>query len=279
MNKLGFIAGRGDLIKHLLEVCLAQKRPYFVLAFNGQTDAGLVQDHPHQWVDIAKVGRVVQIFKDQGVTEIVMAGHFVRPSSWKQLRPDLKGTKLLMKIAGHPLGDDGLFRILVTFLEEEGFKVVSAESVIGGDCLCPSGVLTKARPDAQAQTDIMRGLEVARALGQVDVGQSVVVQQGIVLGVEAAEGTDNLLKRVIALKREGPGGVLIKIIKPGQDTRVDRSVIGIQTIKECQQAGLRGVAVQAEGVILLGRDETVKLANELGLFLVGVTIEQTLKNR
>lgn len=279
MNKLGIIAGRGDLLKGVLDRCVSQKRPYFVLAFEGQTDSDLIQNHPHQWVDLAKAGRVVQIFKQQGVTDIVMVGQFVRPSSWKQLRPDLKGAKLLMKIVGHPLGDDSLFRILVSFLEEEGFNVVSSESIIGNDCLCPFGVLTKKVPDAQAQTDIKRGLEVAYALGKVDVGQSVVVQQGIVLGVEAVEGTDNLLKRVAHLKQEGAGGVLIKIIKPGQDTRVDRSVIGVQTLRECQQAGLRGVAVQAEGVILLGKEEIIKLANELGLFLVGVDVEQILKDK
>jgi DUF1009 family protein len=279
MAKIGIIAGRGDLVQCLLDACVSQSKPYFILAFDGQTDPALIHNHPHQWVDLAKAGRVVEIFKQESVTEIVMAGHFMRPSSWSQLRPDLKGAKLLMKIAGRPLGDDGLFRILVTFLEEEGFKVVSAESIIGNECMCPLGVLTKNKPDEQALTDIKRGLEVAYALGKVDVGQSVVVQQGIILGTEAVEGTDILIKRVAPFKLEGPGGVLVKIIKPGQETRVDRSVIGVQTIQECAQAGLRGVAVQAEGVILLGKEETIRLADELGLFLVGVNIEQTFNKR
>jgi DUF1009 family protein len=279
MSRIGIIAGRGDLVKCLLEACIAQAKPYFVLAFDGQTDPALIQNHPHQWVDLAKAGRVVEIFKQQDVTEVVMAGQFVRPTSWSQLRPDLKGTKLLMKIAGRPMGDDGLFRVLVTFLEDEGFKVVSAESVIGNECMCPQGILTQQKPDEQALTDIQRGLEAAYALGLADIGQSVVVQQGIVLGVEAVEGTDNLIRRTALLKREGLGGVLVKIIKPGQETRVDRSVIGEQTLQECAQAGLRGVAVQAEGVILLGKDQTIKLADELGLFMVGVDIEKAFNKK
>lgn len=274
MSKLGIIAGRGDLLKGILDTCVSQGRPYFVISFPGQASPELIEEHPHEWVDLAKAGRIVEVFRQQGVTDIVMAGWFIRPSL-SQLRPDFKGAKLLAKIVGRPLGDDGLFRILVSFLEQEGFNVVSSESILGKECLCPLGVLTATAPDDQAQMDIERGLEVASALGQVDVGQSVVVQQGIVLGVEAIEGTDKLLQRVTDLKLEGPGGILIKIIKPGQETRVDRAVIGAQTIQECYRAGLRGVAVQAEGVILLGKDETIRLANELNFFVVGVKFEQT----
>ena len=133
------------------------------------------------------------------------------------------------------------------------------------------GTLTKAEPDEQALKDIQRGLKVAKALGAQDVGQSVVVQQGLVLGVEALEGSDNLIKRTASLKQEGLGGIFVKIIKPNQETRVDRAVIGPLTVNYAAQAGLRGIAAEADHVILLNKDETIALADSKGLFIVGVS--------
>ena len=122
-------------------------------------------------------------------------------------------------------------------------------------------------PDAVASRDIARGIEVLDAVSAADVGQAVVVQDGIVLGVEAAEGTDALLSRCGRLKREGPGGVLVKKRKTGQETRVDLPTIGPETIRGAAAAGLRGVAIEADGVLILDRDETVRLAEEAGLFV------------
>ncbi|HEY1364341.1 MAG TPA: LpxI family protein, partial [Xanthobacteraceae bacterium] len=126
------------------------------------------------------------------------------------------------------------------------------------------------RPDAQAAADIEHGLRIARALGALDIGQAVVVQQGLVLGVEAIEGTDELLGRCAALRREGPGGVLVKTAKPGQERRADRPVIGPQTVALAAAAGLRGIAVEAGAAIVIDRDEVAAAADRAGLFVVGV---------
>jgi DUF1009 family protein len=273
MMKLGIIAGHGDLLNLVLDACQARQIPYFVLAYEGQTHAHELTGHPHQWLNIAKAGETIQALKRENVTDVVMAGRFFRPASWSSLRPDIKGAKLLARIVGRPMGDDGLFRVLISFLEDEGFKVRSVEDIAGSQLLMPQGTLTKVKPDAQASSDIKRGIEVAQALGRVDVGQAVVVQHGLILGVEAAEGTNALIERTRCLAQEGSGGVLIKILKPGQEARVDRSVLGPSTIKKSAKAGLRGVAVQAKGAILLKRNETVKLADDLGIFLTGVTLE------
>jgi hypothetical protein len=134
----------------------------------------------------------------------------------------------------------------------------------------PAGVLSRAAPDAQAMADIARGTEVARALGGADVGQGCVVQQGIVLAVEAAEGTDAMLARCAALARSGPGGVLVKLVKPGQERRADLPTIGAETVAAARQAGLRGIAFEAGGTILADRAATIAAADEAGLFLLGL---------
>jgi hypothetical protein len=130
--------------------------------------------------------------------------------------------------------------------------------------------LGKVTPDDQAQQDIARGLSVVKALGEADVGQAVIVQQGIVLGVEASEGTDALIARCAALKREGPGGVLVKLAKPQQDDRFDLPTIGPETIAAAAKTGLSGIAIEAGRSLVIDRDKVRQLADEAGIFVVGL---------
>ncbi len=203
------------------------------------------------------------------VTELVLAGGLQRPSL-AALRPDWRAAKLFARVGYRALGDDGLLSAVVKELEQEGFRVVGADQLLGR-ALVPEGPLGRIRPDELSQADIERGLRVARTLGALDVGQAVVVQQGLVLGVEAIEGTDELLLRCAALRREGPGGVLVKVEKPGQEPRADRPTIGLRTILLAAEAELRGVAVEANATIVLDRDEVIQAADRAGLFLVGVS--------
>jgi DUF1009 family protein len=121
-----------------------------------------------------------------------------------------------------------------------------------------------------SMADIRRGVVVARTLGAIDVGQGCVVQQGMVLAVEAAEGTDAMLARCSSLARPGRGGVLVKLVKPGQDRRADLPTVGPETLRGAADAGLRGVAFEAGGTILAERDAAVAAADAAGLFLLGL---------
>ena len=267
---LGVIAGHGDLPRDLITACQTQEIPFYILAYEGQTDPTLVAGLPHQWVGLGQVTKALKAFRNNNVSHIVMAGYFNRPA-WSSLKPDLKGMSLMAKLMGKPMGDDGLFRVIVDFFEGEGFGVMSPDAFLGDEIMISHGTLTTVQPDAQALSDIKRGYQVAKAIGAQDIGQSVVVQQGLILGVEALEGSDELIRRTASLKQEGPGGVFVKVIKPGQETRVDRSVIGPKTVEEAAKSGLRGIAGEAKNVILLNRDETIALANEQGLFITGVS--------
>jgi DUF1009 family protein len=154
-------------------------------------------------------------------------------------------------------------------LGDEGFRVLGAHEILT-EAVGPKGVLGGVAPDAAAQADIARGLEVARARGAVDVGQGCVVQQGIVLAAEAIEGTDAMLARAAGLARPGPGGVLVKIVKPGQDRRADLPTIGPGTVRGAAAAGLRGIAFEAGGTLLTDRAACIADADAAGLFLVGI---------
>jgi UDP-2,3-diacylglucosamine hydrolase len=175
----------------------------------------------------------------------------------------------LARIGYRALGDDGLLTAVIKELEREGFRVIGADRLLG-EAAMPEGPLGKVRPDPDAESDIAHGMRVARALGALDIGQAVVVQQGFVLGVEAVEGTDGLMRRCAQLRHDGPGGVLVKVEKPGQERRADRPVIGPQTVILAARSGLCGIAGEAGATLVIDRDEVVRLADAAGIFVVGV---------
>jgi UDP-2,3-diacylglucosamine hydrolase len=268
--KLGILAGAGELPLRVVEACRAAERPFFVLAFEGWADPAIAADAPHAWVRLGAAGEGLRILREHGVDEVVMVGGVKRPSVL-QLRPDWRTAKFFARIGYRALGDDGLMKAVIHELEEvEGFRVVGVDSILSG-ALAPAGPLGRAAPDEQAQHDIAHGFRIIRALGALDIGQAVVVQQGLVLGVEAIEGTDALIARCGALRRDGPGGVLVKGAKPGQERRADLPTIGPGTVAGAAAAGLRGIAVEAGSTILVDRAELVAAADRAGLFVVGVT--------
>lgn len=273
MRKLGIIAGGRDLPRELIERCRAIGRPHFVLAFKGQTDPDTVKDTDHAWVHVGAVGQALKHLRQAGVEDLVMVGPLRRPS-WSELRPDAKGALWVARLTRLGFGDDSLLRIITQELEKEGFNVVGVDSLMGDDFLAPLGVMGTVEPDAIARQDVKRGVEVALALGKVDVGQAVIIQQGMVLGVEALEGTDGLIERCKALARPGAGGILVKIAKPGQERRVDLPTIGPETVESAIQAGLRGIAIEAGSVQILYRKLMLEKANQAGIFILGIQVDE-----
>ncbi len=266
--KLGILAGGGGLPRQLITACQAEGRPFFVLAFSGHAEPSTVEDVPHAWLRLGEAGRGFDLLREAGVQDVVMAGPVRRPSL-RDLRPDWRTARFFSRIGLKALGDDGLLKAVIAELEGEGFRVIGVDAVLH-HLLAEDGVWGIVAPDDQSRADIERGLQVARGLGGLDVGQSVVVQQGIVLGVEAVEGTDALLGRCGELRRTGPGGVLVKISKPGQERRADLPTIGPATVRNCAAAGLRGIAVEAGSTVVVARSAVIAAADAAGMFVCGI---------
>jgi len=265
---LGIIAGSGGLPRRVIESCRAAGREVFVLALEGEADRASIESVPHAWCRIGAAATALDLLRANAVGELVLAGGVRRPSL-AALRPDWQAAKILARIGYRALGDDGLLTAVIKELEREGFRVIGADQLLDGAEL-PVGPLGQVRPDPDAEADIAQGMRLARAIGALDVGQAVVVQQGFVLGVEAIEGTDGLLRRCASLRRDGPGGVLVKVEKPGQEKRADRPVIGPQTVILAAESGLCGIAAEAGATLVLDRDEVVRLADSAGIFVVGI---------
>ncbi len=244
-------------------------RDVFIVGFEDYAEAEVIGAYPHAYARVGAAGKILSLLREHECKDLVLVGTVRRPS-WLDLRPDAEGAKLLARIGRAAFtGDDGLLAAIVRVFGEQGFTVLGTHDFIA-DALGPKGQLGRFKPDAQALADIERGIEVVRALGTVDVGQGCVVQQGSVLAVEAIEGTDAMLRRAGGLLRPGLGGVLIKMVKPGQDRRADLPTIGPLTLQTAHAAGLRGVAFEAGGTLMTDRQACIAQADQNGLFLVGV---------
>ncbi|MDH3704008.1 MAG: UDP-2,3-diacylglucosamine diphosphatase LpxI [Alphaproteobacteria bacterium] len=267
-GKLGIIAGGGELPRMLIEACRSSGREFFVFALKNHADSPVIEEVPHAWLRLGAAGEALRLANEYGIEEIVMGGRVKRPSL-AGLRPDWRAFKFVFRVMGKALGDDGLLRCVIDEIESEGLKVVAPDSILT-DLKPEKGPLGRHGPDQSAERDIDRGVAVLNALSSADVGQAVVVQDGLVLGIEAIEGTDALLQRCGELRRDGDGGVLIKLQKRNQEERVDLPTIGPETVRRAAAAGLRGIAVQADGSLVLNREETVRLADESGLFVIAI---------
>ncbi|WP_342449570.1 LpxI family protein [Falsiroseomonas frigidaquae] len=279
---LGLIAGGGIMPLRVADAARRAGRPVFAVLVEGFANPRDWLAWPHEVVRLGAVGRMLGLLRRQGVRQLVLAGRVTRPSILS-LRLDGEGVRLAAKVGRRALfgGDDALLTAVITVLRDEGFEPLGAQQVFA-ELLIEAGCPTRAQPDAAALDDIRRGIAVVRQLGAADAGQGCVVQQGLVLALEAIEGTDAMIARAGDMRREGPGGVLVKLVKPAQSKLVDLPAIGPDTIRAAAAAGLRGIAVEARrnghvGTIVLDRDATISEADAAGLFLLAMDSDHILK--
>ena len=271
--KLGIIAGGTALPGLLARSAMEGGREVFIVALEGQADPDIVGTFDHAWVRMGAAGKALETLRRAGVEEIVLAGPVTRPTLG-ELVPDRRAARFLATGA-FSRGDDGLLSAIVRLLEkEEGFRVLGIPDILG-DMAAPPGVLGDRPPDSREAADIRRGMTVLAALDLADVGQAVVVQNGAVLGIEAVEGTDALISRTGELARPGPGPVLVKFSKTGQELRADQPVTGIGTVTSCANAGFSGIAVEAGRSLIVDLANTIAAANRHNLFVVSLSRQDT----
>jgi len=277
-KKLGIIAGGGELPIVLAEHCAAQRLPYFVARITPYADPAL-KSHPGEDNGLGQMGARMQSMREAGVDAVVLIGQVPRPDISKLDLDDGAKSMLPAILAALPQGDDAVLRAILSEHERAGFQVIAAEAVMG-DLLAPEGVWGAIAPTSAQLKDIVKGAKVAHAIGAFDIAQGVVVCDGHVLALEAAEGTDEMLKRVAALPlalRGAPErrrGVLVKRPKPIQERRIDLPTIGVRTIEGAAAAGLAGVAVEAGGALAVRRIDLVAAADEAGLFVYGFRADE-----
>lgn len=271
---LGIVAGSGAFPAAVADAVRAQGREVVMFLIQGFADPAL-ERYEHHWFRLGSLGSVTAKAKARGIRQVVMVGGLTRPRV-RDLGFDWTMMRLLPRIARlFRGGDNHLLSGVLQLVSEQGFTLSGAHEVAPA-LLLPEGVLGGVAPGSQDRADIGRGLSVIRALGPYDVGQGVIVVDGWVAAVEAAEGTDQMLARYGELRASGrlrcPAGhgVLVKAPKPQQDRRIDLPSLGPATVTRAHEAGLRGIAFEAGGAIVPDAAALVAAADAAGLFIVGV---------
>lgn len=271
LPKLGIIAGKGELPRQIIAECQRAKRPYYVIALKGHAEPESVVDCPHTWVRLGAAGKMVSILRKEHVSDLVMAGSVNRPSLL-ELRPDFWSMMFFARTGVANKGDDGLLGALVKALEtREGFQVVGAHTLLP-NLLAPEGCLGAVAPNADENRDVEVATVAAIELGRQDIGQAVVVRDGVILAREDASGTAAMLSTIVASTDNQKRGVLVKVSKPEQELRADMPTIGPDTITQLNKAGLAGVAIEAGKSIILNKQETLRLADQAGVFVLGISM-------
>jgi len=281
--KVGLIAGQGALPRHVVLGAHAADINICVATISGfaDTDAFLNLDRAitSQSFGLAEFGKITRYFSTHACTHICFAGYVKRPN-FLTLKPDMKGLRRLPgAIKAAQDGDNALLSYVLNIFEDDGFEIISPQDLCK-HLLLPEGHLGAVRMGKAHRDDAQKACEIAREIGRLDIGQGAVVCHGLVLAVEAQEGTDAMLERVSALSpsirgvnangSEGRAGVLAKMIKPGQETRVDLPVIGVETVNHAAQAGLAGIVAEGGRAFVIDHDAVINAANTVGMFIAGL---------
>jgi UDP-2,3-diacylglucosamine hydrolase len=271
-SPLGIIAAGGAIPSVICDAALARGMPVHVVALRGQADPALTR-FPHNWVRIGQVGHMLGALKAAGCKDVVIVGSLRRPDLFK-VGIDLGFIRHFPTIWGLTRGgDDAILTRVVRFFEGQGFRIRGAHE-IAPSLLAPEGTFGAFAPEKEHRDDIALGASLIDTLSPFDVGQAVVVARGYVVAVEAAEGTDAMLKRAGELRqwgRKGRAGVLVKMPKAGQEMRIDMPAIGARTVELVAEAGLAGIAVASGKVMIADLVEAVRLADQYTLFVAGIT--------
>lgn len=272
--KVALIAGSGDLPHNVVEGAQSSGTEIIVASLLGISDSEsfLV---PTKSFGLAEFGKMTRYFKKNDVTHVCFAGNVNRPN-FNDLKPDFKGwRKLRGAVKAAKFGDDALLRYILEIYENEGFEIIAPQDICE-ELLLPEGHLGNVSMTATHRDDVIKALQTAMAIGELDIGQGAVVCRGLILAVEAQEGTDRMLERVASLTADIRGhegareGVLAKVVKPGQEDRVDLPTIGVATIEKAAKAGLAGIVAESGQAFIIGKEKVIKAADQAGLFIAGL---------
>jgi DUF1009 family protein len=275
MKTLGLITGEGKMPRTIALEAKRQGYKIVAVAIKDLTEKSIEKyADTVKWFKVGKAGSVIKFLRDGGVDEAVFAGKFPKSLIVKGvLNPDLRLLRFLFNLKDK--GDDSILNAVEKELGKDGIKLLDMRDFSKG-LLTPEGILTRKGPKKDEWKDIKYGFRIAKDVGRLDIGQTVVVKGQAIMAVEAIEGTDEAILR--GGKLAGGGAVVVKVIRPDQDMRLDVPVVGLRTLGCIIKAGIRVLAVEAQSSIFLDKEEFIKKAAVAGVSVVGVS-EASLKDK
>lgn len=257
-EKIGLIAGSGQFPMLFCQTAVKNGMCVYTAAYANEADPALEDlSEKMQWLHLGQVKRLIKFFKKHDVTRAVMLGAVRKTRLFTDVKPDMKAISIIAGI--RHTDDDAIMRAFADSLEKEGIKIEPSTFLLP-ELLATKGVWTERKPNRSEKKDIAMGFSIAREIGRLGIGQSVVVGGGTVLAVEAIDGTDATIERGGQLgKREA---VVVKVCKPNQDFRFDVPSVGAQTIDTMSRYNVRVLAIEAERTVVFDRSEMIRMANE-----------------
>jgi DUF1009 family protein len=266
VERIAIIAGAGEFPSLLAGEFLRRGIEPVVVAIEEEADRQIesVVSNVH-WQPLGKVGRLLKLLRREEIDRVVLAGKVHKTRIFRDLKPDFKAVTLLWGLRDRK--DDTILLKVAEVLAQEGITLLPQTTHMDAYLPGPE-VFTRRSPTDAERADVEFGLSVAREMGRLDIGQTVVVRRGAVLAVEAIEGTDQAIRRGGAL---GNGGaVVVKVAKPNQDQRFDVPAVGVDTVVSCVEGGARVLAIEAGKTFFFQREGAVSLANRNGISVLAV---------
>lgn len=267
-STIGLIAGNGQFPLLFARAARKQGCRVVAVAMQGETVPEIATEVDElTWVRVGQLGKMIRAFVRAGVQQAAMAGGVRKTRLWSGARPDWVGLKVLATCAIRR--DDGMLRAVAHAFEKSGITIVDS-TLFMPDALAPVGVLTQTTPSPQAWHDLRYGYSIAREMGRLDIGQTVIVKDGAVVALEAIEGTDACIARAGELTGKR-GATMVKIAKPIQDMRFDVPAIGVKTMHSLHAAGIRILGIDAGRTLMLEPQAIVRAANDFNIAIVGLS--------
>lgn len=266
-SKYGLIAGNGKFPFLVLEAARSQGIDMVVVAIKEETFPEIEQHAKTiHWMSLGQLGKLIKTFKAEGVDHAIMAGQVKHKQIFSSIVPDFKMIQLLAGLATK--NTDSLIGAVARVLENEGIELVDS-TVFLRPLIPDPGLLTRRAPSDEEKRDLDYGFKLARELGRLDIGQSIVVTDGVCVALEAMEGTDAVMERAAALSNGRPLRV-VKLAKPNQDLRFDVPVIGPGTVRLMASLKVTALAIEARKTLMIDRDELIREADANGIAIIAV---------
>ena len=269
--KIGLIAGGGQFPSLFAQ--RAAEKGYGVIAagFRSDTDPSLAREvEAFKWLYLGQINKLIKYFKSHGVTQAVMLGSIQKTSIFRDIRTDLKALAFIAKT--RKTHDDNVLCSFAKLMKEEGIEIMASTFLLP-ELLSPAGCWTRRKPDKAEFNDIHQGWRLAKAIGDLDIGQCIVIGNGSVLAVEAIDGTDATIRRGGGLSH-GDGAVVVKLSKPNQDLRFDVPASGRETIQTMVDHGCTVLALEAGKSLSFDREEMIRLADDHKISIIALADEE-----
>ena len=268
MTKVGILAGGGKLPLLIGKNLIQEKYNVMFFCIENFSDLKMYKDYNYEIISINSLTNILKNLKKNKIEKIIMAGKVKRPSI-KDINFDFNALKLIKNFALDSKGDDKLLSTISIFFENNGFPTLDWKNECK-DLFINEEYLTIKKPSKEAKSNSKKGLHAFEMIGRADISQSIIIQNNIILGIEAAEGTDELIKRCYKYKKKGDKGILLKLSKYNQDTNLDIPVIGLETVKNLSEYDYDGVFLEKGKCIIIDKDEVIEFCNLNHIFIASV---------